>query len=100
MQQDLCGHSHVGICDAMNPERIDGTSLLQYLENVSFTGRDHFAFEGQLEIFIVNALIELIVIVKYNFFYLLKMQGQVVCSLPFTVMTKLESKWTVHPDIA
>ena len=38
MQHDLCGDSYVGMCDAMQPERIDGTSLLRYLENVSFTG--------------------------------------------------------------
>ena len=38
MQLDLCGESNPGMCPAMQPENIDGSSLLQYLENVSFSG--------------------------------------------------------------
>lgn len=37
LQHDLCGDDHEN-CDGMQPERIDGATLLRHLENVSFLG--------------------------------------------------------------
>ncbi len=39
MQSDLCGDSWIGMCEEMEPDQIDGETLLAHLEDVNFIGQ-------------------------------------------------------------